>query len=332
MYNFAVNNLHPLHQLLLHPGISFEQKALEIFSYQAKNCKIYQQYLVALQINVDAITKTSQIPFLPIQFFKTHTVTDGTNTSLVFKSSGTTANTTAKHFVANPTLYLQNCELGYETFYPKIEETAILGLLPSYVENGDSSLVYMVEHFIKKSKQPQSGIYLYEPKQLIELLISLKKSQTPTLLIGVTYALLQLAQAFKIELGKNCIIMETGGMKGRGKELTREQVHQQLKDSFGTQFIASEYGMTELLSQAYSPANGIFTCSPSMQVSIRDVHDPLSNAAIGKGCINIIDLANIHSCSFIATQDVGEVFADGTFTIQGRLDSADVRGCNLLVV
>ncbi len=329
-----MNNLHPLHKTLLDNTISFNEKAMAIFAHQAKNCSVYAAYINALGLDASKILNVEAIPFLPIHFFKTHTVIDKSmeTPTLLFKSSGTTSHTTAKHWVANSHLYLQNCEIGYETFYPKIETTVVLGLLPSYVENGDSSLVYMVEHFIKKSNHPQSGIYLYDTKKLVEVLQQLTASNTPTLLIGVTYALLQLAIEYKLTLGENIIIMETGGMKGKGKELTRDQVHTILGDAFGVNKIASEYGMTELLSQGYSNGKGIFAPSPTLCISIRDVHDPLSNAAVGKGCINIIDLANIHSCSFIATQDVGEVFADGTFTIQGRLDNADVRGCNLLVV
>jgi hypothetical protein len=206
-----------------------------------------------------------------------------------------------------------------------------LGLLPSYVENGDSSLVFMVDYLIKNSTNQDSGIYLYDTPKLKSVLAKNTANNIPTILIGVTYALLQFAQEHPLALNDNIIIMETGGMKGRGREMTRMEVHQILKEAFQIKNIHSEYGMTELLSQAYSQLDGIFTCSNTMQVFTRDFNDPLQTALIGKGALNIIDLANVHSCSFIATQDVGEVYTNGSFLVNGRMDASDVRGCNMLV-
>jgi hypothetical protein len=310
-----------------------EQVALQLFAYQYANCNIYRQYVNAIHCDVAAVDTFCKIPFLPIQFFKTHQIiTDNCSAELLFKSSGTTSQTTATHHVANKHIYEQSFTQGYQHFYNAPKQSCIIGLLPSYVENGDSSLVYMVNHFINESTNADSGIYLYDFAKLATVLQHNSLHQIDTLLIGVTYALLDFASQYAMPLNDCITIMETGGMKGRGVELTRMQVHQQLRTAFGLQYIHSEYGMTELLSQAYSKANGLFECSSTMQVLIRDINDPLQTLLQGKGALNIIDLANIHSCSFIATQDVGEVLPDGTFYVNGRIDASDVRGCNMLVM
>jgi hypothetical protein len=313
-------------------NISFEQKALQLFAYQYANCSIYQQYINAIGCDVSTINSISNIPFLPIQFFKSHTVICGDlSADLQFKSSGTTANTTAIHYVKHKHIYEQSFLQGFMQFYNTPTQTCVIGLLPSYVENGDSSLVYMVDHFIQQSTNADSGIYLYDFKKLAEVLLHNSQNNISTLLIGVTYALLDFANQHPMQLNDCITMMETGGMKGRGKELTRMQVHHLLQQAFGLQSIHSEYGMTELLSQAYSQQNGLFACSNTIRVFIRDINDPLTTLQIGKGALNIVDLANIESCSFIATQDVGEVLADGTFYVNGRIDASDVRGCNMLV-
>jgi Acyl-protein synthetase, LuxE len=321
-----------LQQLFKDSVFDFDQLALQAFAFQYRHCSIYQQYVDALNTDVAKITSAIQIPFLPIQFFKTHRVFCGTEAAqLQFKSSGTTSLTTSIHFVKNKSIYQQSFNAGFVQFYGNAQDVCVLGLLPSYMENGDSSLVYMVDDLIKQSRHAASGIYLYDTIALQKVLLHNSAHQIPTLLIGVTYALLQFAKEYPMQLHDCIYIMETGGMKGRGKEMTRAEVHAMLSSALGLQHIHSEYGMTELLSQAYSRQDGIFYPSRSMQVHIRDVNDPLSNAKIGKGVLNIIDLANIDSCSFIATQDVGEVFADGSFVVNGRLDTSDLRGCNMLV-
>jgi phenylacetate-coenzyme A ligase PaaK-like adenylate-forming protein len=321
-----------LQQLFQDSVFYFDQLALQAFQFQYAHCTIYQQYVNALNIDIAKITTLEKIPFLPIQFFKTHRVFCGNDAvQLQFKSSGTSSLTTSTHFVKNKSIYELSFNKGFTQFYGNAKDVCVLGLLPSYIENGDSSLVYMVDDLIKQSSHAASGIYLYDTNALQEVLLHNSFHQIPTLLIGVTYALLQFAEEYPMQLHDCICMMETGGMKGRGKEMTRVEVHALLSTAFGLQHIHSEYGMTELLSQAYSKQDGIFYPSRSMQVHIRDVNDPLSNSTKGKGVLNIIDLANIDSCSFIATQDVGEVFADGSFVVNGRLDASDLRGCNMLV-
>lgn len=311
---------------------NFEEVAIAVFQYQYQHCNIYKQFVNAIHVNANSISTISEIPFLPISFFKTHQVACGEfSAELIFKSSGTTSQNTAKHFVKAKEIYITSFYTGITQFYNNINKTCILGLLPSYIENGDSSLVFMVDYLIKNSTNKDSGIYLYDTPKLKSVLAKNTANNIPTILIGVTYALLQFAQEHPLAFNDNIIIMETGGMKGRGREMTRMEVHQILKEAFQIKNIHSEYGMTELLSQAYSQLDGIFTCSNTMQVFTRDFNDPLQTALIGKGALNIIDLANVHSCSFIATQDVGEVYTDGSFLVNGRMDASDVRGCNMLV-
>jgi len=311
---------------------NFEEVAIAVFQYQYQHCNIYKQFINAIHVNANSISTISEIPFLPISFFKTHQVACGEfSAELIFKSSGTTSQNTAKHFIKEKEIYITSFYTGITQFYNNINSTCILGLLPSYIENGDSSLVFMVDYLIKNSTNKDSGIYLYDTPKLKSVLAKNTANNIPTIFIGVTYALLQFAQEHPLALNDNIIIMETGGMKGRGREMTRMEVHQILKEAFQIKNIHSEYGMTELLSQAYSNADGIFKCSNTMQILVRDFNDPLQTALIGKGALNIIDLANVHSCSFIATQDVGEVYTNGSFLVNGRMDASDVRGCNMLV-
>ncbi|MCX8470916.1 MAG: acyl transferase [Chitinophagaceae bacterium] len=311
---------------------NFEEVAIAVFQYQYQHCNIYKQFINAIHVNANSISTISEIPFLPISFFKTHQVACGEfSAELIFKSSGTTSQNTAKHFIKEKEIYITSFYTGITQFYNNINNTCILGLLPSYIENGDSSLVFMVDYLIKNSTNKDSGIYLYDTPKLKSVLAKNTANNIPTIFIGVTYALLQFAQEHPLAFNDNIIIMETGGMKGRGREMTRMEVHQILKEAFQIKNIHSEYGMTELLSQAYSNADGIFKCSNTMQILVRDFNDPLQTALIGKGALNIIDLANVHSCSFIATQDVGEVYTNGSFLVNGRMDASDVRGCNMLV-
>ena len=311
----------------------FNKLALEIFNFQYDNNLIYQKfcnYLGKSRSNVHAV---EDIPYLPIEFFKSKKViAKNQKPQIVFESSGTTGQLVSKHYVASLTLYIKSYLKTFEHFYGNIEDYCVLALLPSYMERNGSSLIYMVKDLIKKSGNSKSGFYLDNKVDLLKTLESLDQSDGKCILIGVSYALLDISEYHSLNL-KNTIIMETGGMKGRRKELVRDELHSILKNSFGLDVIHSEYGMTELLSQAYSKADGIFNCPPWMSVSIRETEDPLTTEPFGKvGGINIIDLANIYSCSFIATQDLGRVYKDGNFEVLGRFDHSDVRGCNLMVL
>jgi hypothetical protein len=313
--------------------IDYNQLAIKLFNFQYQNNIIYHKYVNALGVKVQAITQINQIPFLPISFFKTHKVVTGNNEiATIFKSSRTTGSIPSQHYVSDTALYLQNCKNNFEQYYGNIENYCILGLLPSYMEQGDSSLVYMVDYFIKKSTNTDSGIFLHDTKKLAAILEKNNAQQIKTLLIGVTYAMIDFSDAFKIPLSDAIIVMETGGMKGRKKEMTKHEVQEILKINFSIKNIHSEYGMTELMSQSYSQANGLFATPHTKKILIRDAYDPFEINAVGKGAINIIDLANINSCAFIATQDNGEVFANGSFAINGRLDNSDIRGCSLLSI
>ena len=319
----------------------FPQLALDIFRFQYENNKVYSSYANALGKVPSTVDEIEKIPFLPISFFKTDEIKAGKfNAKVVFKSSGTTQPINSRHHVKDVSLYDQSFTRGFEKMYGDLKGWCILGLLPSYLEKGDSSLVYMVDSFIKQSQHAQSGFYLYDLNKLKETLFSLEKSNQKTLLIGVTYALLDFAEKFPMSL-KNTIIMETGGMKGRREELTRMEVHERLRKAFGNTEIHSEYGMTELLSQAYAKNEGRFQCPSWMKVLIRDDGDPLTvqdsvpiaiGAGVASGALNIIDLANVYSCSFIATDDVGKLYPDKSFEILGRMDGSDLRGCSLLTV
>ncbi|MFK8059177.1 MAG: acyl transferase [Polaribacter sp.] len=311
----------------------FTREALSVFKHQFKNNKVYRSFCDLLYVHPSDVKRIEEIPFLPIQFFKSRQVLSSLDEiQETFTSSGTTGSVTSKHCVTDITIYKESYQKGFAHFYGDIEEYVVLALLPNYLERKGSSLIFMVDDLIVKSKNSESGFYLNNLDELAEKLIKLDKSGQKTLLIGVSFALLDLVEAEQFNL-KNTIIMETGGMKGRRKELVREELHQQLKNGFSVDEIHSEYGMTELLSQAYSKGNGIFETPPWMQILTRDTEDALTIQKVGKtGGINVIDLANYNSCSFIATQDLGKTHKNGTFEIIGRFDNSDIRGCNLMVL
>ncbi len=311
----------------------FELQALSVFQYQFQNNPVYRSFCTHLGASEDTVKQLSQIPFLPIAFFKSKQIIATQSLSYtVFTSSGTTGTNTSKHYVSDTSLYEASYLNAFQLFYGTITDYCILALLPSYLERTGSSLIYMTEDLIRKSKHPKSGFYLNDLPALAKTLEELNEKGTPVLLIGVSFALLDLVETYRFAL-KNTIVMETGGMKGRRKEMIREALHDVLKKGLGVAKIHSEYGMTELLSQAYSKGDGIFRTPPWMKIQIRDTEDPLSVQGIGKtGGINIIDLANVHSCAFIATQDLGKLHPDNSFEILGRFDHSDIRGCNLLVI
>jgi hypothetical protein len=311
----------------------FETCALKIFRYQFRNNQVYHSFCSYLGKSEKNVSALRDIPFLPIDFFKSKAVVSGNaRPELVFTSSGTTGSITSFHYVTDGQLYRQSYLHGFENFYGPVSGYCILALLPSYLERKGSSLVYMVNDLIKHSGHPESGFYLNDLNGLSEKLRKLDAVGTKILLIGVSFALLELVEKFQFEL-KNTIVMETGGMKGRRKEMIREEMHGLLKEGFGVSHIHSEYGMTELLSQAYSKGGGIFKTPPWMQVGIRDTEDPFTPQDLNKtGGINIIDLANLNSCAFIATQDLGKMRADGSFEVLGRFDNSDIRGCNLMAL
>jgi hypothetical protein len=310
----------------------FEALALEIFRFQAEQCPVYKDYLQALKVNPANITSIEKIPFLPVRFFKSHFVqTTSFEPAVIFESSGTSGSINSRHLVKDLSLYEESFTRCFELFYGPIAEWCIIGLLPSYLERKNSSLVYMVDKLIQLSENPQSGFYLNEYEQLISMIGELEERKQKVLLIGVTFALLDFGERYSLPL-KFTTIMETGGMKGRREELIRPEVHDILKRSFSVEFIHSEYGMTEILSQAYSKGEGIFACVPWMKILVRDEEDPFVVKETGGGIINIIDLANIFSCSFIATDDVGKIYPEGDFEVLGRIDGSDLRGCGLMVL
>jgi phenylacetate-coenzyme A ligase PaaK-like adenylate-forming protein len=310
----------------------FTKAALQIFRYQAQNCAVYSEFIGGLNIVPGTVTNINHIPFLPIEFFKNHEVlSSNMEPQVTFTSSGTTGMITSRHLVTDITWYEQSFREAFQLFYGDIKQYCVLALLPAYLERAGSSLVYMADDLIKQSGHPDSGFYLYNHTDLHQQLLRQQQAGTPTLLIGVTFALLDFAEQHTINFPE-LIIMETGGMKGRRKEMIREELHDILCRGFGVNAIHSEYGMTELLSQAYSQGEGIFNCPPWMRIQARDTNDPATPIGYGKtGGINIIDLANINSCSFLATQDLGKVYEDGSFEVLGRFDNSDIRGCNLLI-
>lgn len=311
----------------------FLEVSLEVFKYQYSRNAVYREFCNFLKKTPSKVNELKDIPFLPIQFFKSKKILSSeTPFQKIFTSSGTTGMATSKHYISDISLYEESFRKGFRHFYGDIEDYVVLALLPSYLEREGSSLIYMVQDLIEKSQHPESGFYLNNLEELAEILLRLDKSGKKVLLIGVSFALLDLVEKQQMAL-QNTIVMETGGMKGRRKEMIREELHQILKEGFGTSSIHSEYGMTELLSQAYSFGDGIFKFPPWMQALIRDPEDALSYVASGKtGGMNIIDLANLNSCSFIATQDLGKAIAKDSFEILGRFDNSDIRGCNLLVL
>ncbi|MAY83658.1 MAG: acyl transferase [Flavobacteriales bacterium] len=310
---------------------SFEELALQLFKLQHQTNTVYRKYCDLIECSADKVTRLNEIPFLPIQFFKSEQVISTEfEAEITFKSSGTGGNR-SKHILKKLELYKKSFKITFEQFYGSPKDLAILALLPSYIEQGESSLIYMCDHLIKESRYEESGYFLYEHKELLQKLESLAKENTPTLLIGVSYALLDLVEENEIPKHNKLIVMETGGMKGRKKELIREELHQILKSGFKVDHIDSEYGMTELLSQAYAKRDGIFHTPPWMKVIVRQQEDPFSEAVDGQlGGINIIDLANLYSCAFIQTDDLGRKKKDG-FEVLGRFDGSEVRGCNLLI-
>lgn len=310
----------------------FQAKSLEIFALQYQENRVYHEFCSYLGRSPKNVHQILEIPFLPIEFFKSKTILTGQNKPQIsFSSSGTTGSQTSLHHVIDLGVYEQSYLTGFEQFYGNIKDYCVLALLPAYLEREGSSLIYMVDDLIKKSGHPHSGFYLDEFNSLKNKILQLDASGSKVLLIGVSFALLDFAENHPIQL-KNTIVMETGGMKGRRKEMIRNELHQILKQGFGVEEIHSEYGMTELLSQAYSKGNGVFKTPNWMKVLIRDTEDPLTFQDIGKtGGINVVDLANTNSCSFIATQDLGKLYQDGSFEILGRFDHSDVRGCNLMV-
>ncbi|MBP9792394.1 MAG: acyl transferase [Flavobacterium sp.] len=311
----------------------FEKTTLKVFRFQYDNNLVYQEFCRLLKKDKSNVKRIEDIPFLPIQFFKSHKVISSAEPiQATFTSSGTTGMSTSKHHVTDLAFYEESYRLAFRQFYGNIEDYVVLALLPSYLEREGSSLIHMVDDLIQLSNNPESGFYLNDYDALIEKLIRLDTDGQNVILIGVTYALLDLIEKHQFNL-KNTIIMETGGMKGRRKEIIREELHKLLCDGFGVSKIHSEYGMTELLSQAYSLGDGVFECPNWMQILIRDTEDALTYITDGKtGGINIIDLANINSCSFIATQDLGKIVGNNAFEVLGRFDNSDIRGCNLMVM
>lgn len=312
---------------------TFRATALEVFHLQVQTVAVYREYLAALGVEPDNVKEIEHIPFLPVEFFKSHQIIrEDMKPEAIFESSGTTLSTPARHHVADITIYRESFTRGFSKFYGSPNELCILALLPSYLERKGSSLVHMMDHLISRSKHPQSGFYLDNLEELTGILKERNTDGQPTLLLGVSFALLDLAEKFPVNLSDNITLMETGGMKGRRKEMVRGELHETLRTAFAVKDVHSEYGMTELLSQAYSSGAGIFSCPPWMDVLVRDPNDPLSLLGEGSaGGLNVIDLANLNSCSFLATGDLGKRNSDGSFEILGRFDHSDIRGCNLLI-
>ena len=317
-----------IQQLWHLPKEDFLMVSKKVFLWQAQHNEVYKQWV---QLNKASANELSSIPFLPISFYKTQEVFIGPKPITLFESSGTTQDIVSKHWIHDTDLYEQSFLNGFKLFYGAPSNYCIIGLLPSYLERAHSSLVYMVNKLIQASGHPESGFYLDDFKKLDALLKKLENEKQPVWLIGVSFALTDFADTFP-QILKHTTVIETGGMKGRKKELTREEVHEVLSTNLGTRTIQSEYGMTELLSQAYALKDGVFKCPPWMKVLVADEEDPTSLKEIGRGVLHIIDLANLYSCSFIATEDLGEVYEDGSFKVMGRIDTSARRGCSLLVV
>lgn len=311
---------------------TFRKFAIQIFNFQANYNPIYKKYLQYLKCDIAKINSIEDIPFMPIRFFKEYRIFCGnSNHQVEFVSSGTTSNTQSKHYISDISIYHKSLNNSFRLFYGEPSKYCILALLPSYLERSGSSLIYMIQELMQASGHLSNGFYLHNYDQLVCNLQKLENQEQPVILIGVSFALLDLARKYKLDLD-NTIIMETGGMKGREREITRKELHEYLTTRLGTGCIHSEYSMTELLSQAYSRGNGKFAAPPWMHILIRDIYDPFSYCEYGKqGAINIIDLANIYSCSFIETSDAGKLYVDGTFEVLGRIDNSDIRGCNLLI-
>ena len=312
-------------------GRNFDELAMDIFHWQAAHNPVYSRYLALLGLNSGDIGSPDEIPFLPVSAFRTHRVVSGKRkTECIFESSSTGAGIPGKHHVSDLSLYKTSVLRTFKKFYGDPERYQIFPLLPSYLERGNASLVYMVKILMDAGKQKELNFYLHNYGQLAEDLQKQQSSERKILIIGVTFALLRFAKEFPMELS-DAIVMETGGMKGRGRELTREEVHERLKSAFALKSVHSEYGMTEMLSQAYSAGEGLFEPAPTMKVSIRDMQDPFELKSAGQtGVIRMIDLANLYSCSFLETADLGKLHPDGHFEVLGRMDHSEVRGCNLM--
>lgn len=323
--------LSPQHIFSMQPS-ELEATALELFQFQYRENELYRAYTDALRVKPAAVKSILEIPYLPIQFFKTHPVVCGSfEPELVFESSGTTQTVNSRHLVKDAAIYTKSFMTAFEQFYGPVTDYVVVGLLPSYLERQHSSLVCMVQEMIVRSGREESGFYLYEHDKLQQQLQVLEARQQKVLLIGVTFGLLDFAEKYTLQL-QHTIVMETGGMKGRREEWTREEVHAFLKEKLGVAAIHAEYGMTELLSQAYSKGHGYFETPPWMKVLVRDENDPFQlSAGKAAGVMNVIDLANIYSCAFIATEDIGKIHADGHFEVLGRLDNSALRGCSLMV-
>jgi len=313
------------------PETDFVPRAFEIFRFQYALNPLYRDFVDKLGVRPELVGRIGDIPFLPVSFFKTQEVRTGEFVpEIVFESSGTTGMVTGRHLVRDAGLYRQSFLTGFEHFYGSVRDWCIIGLLPAYLERSHSSLVYMVDGLIGASGQPESGFYLYEHEALYGLLQRLEAAGRRTMLIGVTFALLDFAERYTLSL-EHTVIMETGGMKGRRREITREELHRFLRERLGVKVVHAEYGMTELLSQAYSAGEGLFRCPGWMKVLVRSEDDPLEVRDRGEGLINVIDLANVWSCAFLSTEDIGVLYGDGAFAVAGRMDHSDIRGCSLLV-
>lgn len=313
----------------------FTQRCVETFRYQYENVGVYRRFVDYLAVAPGQVQEVADIPFLPIEMFKNHLVLDKSQSAeLFFQSSGTTQMNLSKHHIANPEIYQESIVRSFEKFIGKAEDFVFLGLLPNYLERQNSSLVYMVDFLMKKSNRTENGYFLYNHRELLELLNQIQDKKI--ILFGVSFALLDFLDSLvesgsDLKKNENLIVIETGGMKGRKEEMTKDELLKILQNGFGTEKIYSEYSMTELLSQAYSLGRNEYDCPPWMRVLIRNTEDPFSYVEAGKtGAINIIDLANIHSCSFIATQDLGKI-TNGKFQVLGRIDHSDIRGCSLLI-
>ena len=311
----------------------FNEVCLKVFNYQYKENKIYKKYVDELKVKINNIENCDQIPFLPVEFFKTHKIITGTGVvQKIFKSSGTTGFVASSHYITDLNIYEKSFVKTFNLFYGKPEKYTFLALLPSYSERNDSSLIYMVQKLMNISNKKDNRFYLYDHQELFEKITDLEKQNKKTILFGVSFALIDFFEKYNIEL-KHTTIIETGGMKGRKKEIVREELHSVIKSATGLSGIHSEYGMTELLSQAYSKSNNLYKTPPWMKILIRDTNDPFDYIETGKsGGINIIDLANIYSCSFIETKDLGKIHKDNSFEVLGRFDNSDIRGCNLMVL
>ena len=311
---------------------AFCDLALQLFHYQAEQVETYRQFLEHLGLNHADVNSLNDIPHLPVSAFRTHSVYDtGDQPKTQFRSSGTTGHVSSIHYVRDTGIYFTSFSEGFRRIFGEPEKYCLAALLPSYIERGNSSLVYMADRLIKATGNPRSGFYLGDTNSLISLLVSCQEEKQPLILLGVSFALLDLFETNPVHI-PDTVIIETGGMKGRRKELTRDELHEILKWQTGVKKIYSEYGMTEMLSQAWSISGGRFICPPWLKVQSHEVNDPFCQAHAGEtGILRIMDLANIHSCAFLETQDLGRVFEDGTFEVLGRMDNSEWRGCNLMI-